>query len=102
MIGTASALALEPQTATHAAEMFEVLGDPALCEYENEPPASLAWLRARYERLESRHSPDGREEWLNWVVRLPGSGLGGYVQATVGEDGHQWEMLTVSHARPHV
>ena len=87
MIVTASGLALEPQTAAHAAEMFEVLCDPAIYEHEGEPPASPQWLRARYERLESRRSPDGREAWLNWVVRVPGSGLAGYVQATVGEGG---------------
>lgn len=87
MIVPASDLALEPQTAAHAPEMFEVLSDPALYEHEGEPPASPEWLRARYERLESRRSPDGREAWLNWVVRLPGSGLAGCVQATVDERG---------------
>jgi hypothetical protein len=56
------ALTLEPQTAAHAEEMFRVLSDPAIYEYENDPPASLEWLRARFERLESRRSPDGREQ----------------------------------------
>ena len=86
MIVTPSGLMLEPQMAAHAAEMFDVLGDPALYEFENEPPASPEWLRARYERLESRRSPDGREAWLNWVIRVPGAGLVGYVQATVREE----------------
>ena len=81
------ALTLEPQTVEHAVEMFEVLGDPAIYTYENEPPASLEWLRARFEKLESRRSKDGREQWLNWVVRLPSSELIGYVQASVRDDG---------------
>jgi len=81
-------LTLEPQRAAHAAEMFAVLSDPAIYEYENEPPPSVEWLHARYARLESRRSADGREHWLNWVIRLPGSGLIGYVQATVQADGH--------------
>ena len=81
-------LTLEPQRAAHAAEMFAVLSDPAIYEYENEPPPSVEWLHARYARLESRQSADGRERWLNWVIRLPGSGLIGYVQATVQADGH--------------
>ena len=68
-------LALEPQTAAHAAEMFEVLSDPAIYEHENAPPASLEWLRTRFEKLESRKSGDGREQWLNWVIRLPSSEL---------------------------
>jgi RimJ/RimL family protein N-acetyltransferase len=81
-------LTLEPQLAAHAAEMFTVLGDPAIYEYENEPPPSVEWLSARFARLESRRSADGREQWLNWVIRLPGSGLIGYVQATVHANGH--------------
>jgi RimJ/RimL family protein N-acetyltransferase len=60
---------------------------PAIYEYENEPPTSPQWLRERYTRLESRRSPDGRQQWLNWVIRLPTSELAGYVQATVEADG---------------
>jgi ribosomal-protein-alanine N-acetyltransferase len=78
-----AALRLEPQVAAHAEEMFAVLGDPAIYEYENTPPPSVTWLRERYAGLETRRSPDGRESWLNWVVRLPSGELAGYVQATV-------------------
>jgi len=84
----AAGVTLEPQAAAHAAEMFAVLGDPAIYEFENEPPASLDWLRARFARLESRLSADGREQWLNWVIRVPTGELIGYVQATVRSDGH--------------
>lgn len=80
-------LALEPQVAAHAEEMFAVLGDPAIYEYENEPPPSLEWLRQRYARLETRQSASGGERWLNWVVRLRASNLIGYVQATLHPDG---------------
>jgi [ribosomal protein S5]-alanine N-acetyltransferase len=83
----AAGLTLEPQQSAHAEEMFQVLGDPAIYRYENEPPSSLDWLRARFTRLESRRSPDGAEQWLNWVIRLPTSGLAGYVQSTVHADG---------------
>jgi RimJ/RimL family protein N-acetyltransferase len=81
------ALALEPQRAEHAQEMFAVLSDPAIYEYENEPPPSVESLRERFARLESRQSPSGSEQWLNWVIRLPSSRLAGYVQATVHQDG---------------
>jgi ribosomal-protein-alanine N-acetyltransferase len=74
---------LEPLLATHAEAMFEVLSDPAIYAFEGAPPASPDWLRARYLRLESRRSPDGRQQWLNWVLRLPGGDLAGHVQATV-------------------
>ena len=80
-------LTLEPQRAAHAEAMFAVLSDLRIYEHENEPPPSLEWLRARFTRLESRRSPDGDEQWLNWVIRLPTAELVGYVQATVRANG---------------
>jgi [ribosomal protein S5]-alanine N-acetyltransferase len=61
----AGSLVLEPQTMAHAQEMFVVLSDPALYDYENKPPPSLDWLSSRFARLESRYSADGSEQWLN-------------------------------------
>ncbi|MBZ0269264.1 GNAT family N-acetyltransferase, partial [bacterium] len=55
---------LEPLTALHAPEMFPVLSDPAIYEFENEPPESEEWLERRYRFLEGRASPDGTERWL--------------------------------------
>ncbi|HSQ81392.1 MAG TPA: GNAT family N-acetyltransferase [Casimicrobiaceae bacterium] len=81
---------LEPQVAAHAHEMFVVLGDPAIYEFENAPPESEAWLAERYARLESRCSVDGTERWLNWVVRLRTGELCGYVQATVLPSGEAY------------
>ena len=81
-------LMLEPQTALHAPAMFELLSDPAIYTYENQPPASLDALTQRFQRLEARQSPDGSEQWLNWVLRQRSDGeLIGYVQATVQADG---------------
>jgi [ribosomal protein S5]-alanine N-acetyltransferase len=78
---------LEPQVAAHAQEMFVVLCDPAIYEFENGPPKSESWLEERFSRLETRTSSDGAETWLNWVVRLPSGELAGYVQATVLQSG---------------
>ena len=80
---SAALCTLEPQCAAHAAEMFVVLSDPAVYEFENAAPADEAWLADRFARLESRRSSDGEQQWLNWVVRLPSGELAGYVQATV-------------------
>jgi ribosomal-protein-alanine N-acetyltransferase len=91
-------LTLEPQTAAHAEEMFAVLSDPAIYEYENQPPPSLEWLRARFTRLESRLSADGQEQWLNWVIRLPTSELVGYVQATLDPNGRAAVAYELSSA----
>jgi RimJ/RimL family protein N-acetyltransferase len=78
---------LEPQVVAHAAEMFEVLSDPAIYEFEGVPPPSVERLANGYKLRESRVSTDGREKWLNWVVRLPTGELTGYVQATVLQSG---------------
>lgn len=83
----ATVCVLEPLVAAHAEEMFEVLSDPAIYEFENEPPASVDVLRDRYRRLEARRSSDGRQVWLNWVLRLPDGHLAGHVQATLLQDG---------------
>lgn len=91
-------LTLEPQVAAHAAEMFVVLSDPAIYQYENKPPPSLEWLRTRFARLETRRSADGHEQWLNWVIRLPNSGLIGYVQATVHSEGRAGIAYELSSA----
>lgn len=71
----AGEVTLEPQVAAHAEEMFAVLSDPAIYTHENQPPPSLEWLRERFRRLETRRSADGRERWLNWVIRMPSAEL---------------------------
>jgi len=75
---------------SHAAEMFEVLSDPAIYEFERVPPPSVERLVAGYRRLESRQSEDGTEKWLIWVVRLDTGELTGYMQATVLPSGNSY------------
>ena len=80
----APGLVLEPLLAGHAREMFALLQDRRLYRHlDEEPPESLEWLKARYARLESRRSADGRQSWLNWVIRGDDGTAMGYVQATV-------------------
>jgi RimJ/RimL family protein N-acetyltransferase len=87
----AADLVLEPLTVAHAPEMFEVLRDPLTHLYiDHPPPPSVDHLRAVYKQLETRKSPDGRQLWLNWVVRVPGQPSMGYVQATVVSQGRAW------------
>lgn len=80
---------LEPIHASHAASVYERLLDERLYRFiPQEPPESLKTLEDRYEFLSSRASPDGREVWLNWAMRLRGSD-GAYVglmEATVCEE----------------
>ena len=66
-----SRLTLEPLCEYHAALLIDRLGDKKLYEYiPQNPPTSIDDLRGRYRLLEKRASPDGREAWLNWAVRL--------------------------------
>jgi RimJ/RimL family protein N-acetyltransferase len=78
---------LEPQVVAHAEEMFSVLSDPAIYEYEGVPPPSAERLANGYRRSESRFIRDGTTPFLNWVVRIPNGQLTGYVQATILENG---------------
>jgi ribosomal-protein-alanine N-acetyltransferase len=79
-----SALRLEPLVPAHADEMFEPLSAPAIYNYmPGQPPSSTAALRERYIQLERGRSADGREQWLNWIVRLNSGKCVGFVQATI-------------------
>ncbi len=77
---------LEPLVEAHAPEMFAVLTDPAIYEFEGEPPPSLEKLARGFRRSESRISKEG-DTVLDWVVRVPDGALSGYVQAVVYKDG---------------
>lgn len=83
---------LEPIHIRHAASVYEFLLDERLYRFiPQRPPESLKTLEERYRILSARVSPDGREAWLNWAMKLRGSdgGSGGYVglmEATVCEE----------------
>jgi RimJ/RimL family protein N-acetyltransferase len=95
----APGLRLEPQTAAHAREMFEVLNDVEVHTYlDDTPPVSVDALRDRLARLETRHSVDGSEQWLNWALRLGDGVLIGYVQATVQANGLAWVAYVLGRA----
>jgi [ribosomal protein S5]-alanine N-acetyltransferase len=75
---------MEERRVAHAAELYEVLRDPALYEFlEEVPPKSVEELAVKLARSEHRLSPDGKEHWLNWVVRVESGTIEGYVQAAV-------------------
>ena len=81
-------LTLAPQLPAHAEAMFAVLADLAQQPFGSAAPVSLDALQQRFARLALGWSPDGRQQWLNWVVQLPDGALVGYVQATIGADRH--------------
>lgn len=77
-------LVLEPLESRHADELVGVLDDPALNRFTGDMPTGSDELRARLERQARGESPDGRDGWLNWVLRERATGRPvGTVQATV-------------------
>lgn len=76
--------------------MVGVLAGDALYEFTGGSPPSLSRLRARYARLAAGRSPDGNEEWRNWVIRRePDHTAVGYVQATIVDGGKRAEVAWV-------
>jgi RimJ/RimL family protein N-acetyltransferase len=78
-------LRLDPLEVSDAAEMVGVLSDPALYAVTGGEPPTLDELTERYRRQVVGRSADGREEWLNWVVRVDDVAVG-FVQATVSDE----------------
>ncbi|WP_053206551.1 GNAT family N-acetyltransferase [Jiangella muralis] len=87
---------LVPLTVDDAADMVDVLSDPALYTYIGGAPPTLPWLRERYARLVAGRSPDGRQQWHNWIVRrtLDAHAVG-TVQATITDEGRQAEIAWI-------
>jgi len=89
-------LRLVPLTVGDAAEMVAVLSGEALYAYTGGAPPGLDELRARYAGQAAGWSPDGREEWRNWILRRePGGDAVGYVQATITGGGRRAEIAWV-------
>ena len=79
-----NALRLEPLAVAHAEEMFEPLSAAVIYDYmAGGPPSSIAALRERYVNLERGRSADGRQQWLNWIIRVRSGRCAGFVQATL-------------------
>jgi RimJ/RimL family protein N-acetyltransferase len=77
-------LLLQPVQTEHADALADALSDPTVYAFTGGTPEDAIWWRSRLAFLERRQSPDGRELWLNWVIRLAAtSEIAGYVQATV-------------------
>ncbi|MFC9908782.1 GNAT family N-acetyltransferase [Streptomyces sp. NPDC059862] len=77
-------LHLEPLLVAHAEEAAEILNDKRLHEWIGGTPPTREELEQRYRRQVVGRSPDGRQGWLNWMMRKGAEGqLVGTVQATL-------------------
>lgn len=75
---------LEPLAEGHAAQMVQVLADPALYRFTGGTPPTLPELQQRYAAQAVGHSADKDQWWLNWIVTTRDDAAAlGYVQATV-------------------
>ncbi|MEO6827450.1 MAG: GNAT family N-acetyltransferase [Microbacteriaceae bacterium] len=81
---TAERVILEPLSIRHATEMVDVLADASVYAFTEGEAPSLARLESRYTTQTAGRSPDGSQQWLNWIVRRQDSDAAvGFVQATV-------------------
>lgn len=80
---TTARLTLEPLSVHHAEEMVPVLAGTAIYRHIGGTAPGAEELAARYAVQSVGTSPDGREAWLNWIIREQGAAVG-FVQATVG------------------
>jgi RimJ/RimL family protein N-acetyltransferase len=89
-------LSLVPLAVSDAEEMVGVLGADALYAFTGGSPPGLGELRDRYARLAVGRSPDGGQEWRNWILRRQPDGTAvGYVQATITGAGTRAEIAWV-------
>lgn len=90
-------LRLVPLRPEDADEMVGVLAGEALYTFTGGEPPDLATLRRRFTAMARGHSPDGREVWLNWIVRQREDDRAvGTVQATVTDGGRRAEVAWVT------
>ena len=79
---TTARLILEPLSVSHAAEMVGVLSGTVVYRYTGGAAPTEEELTGRYAVQAVGVSPDGREAWLNWIIRENGAAVG-FVQASV-------------------
>jgi RimJ/RimL family protein N-acetyltransferase len=87
---------LTPLTVADAEEMTGVLSGDELYKFTGGRPPEFDELRAAYARQVVGHSPDGRQEWRNWIIRRHSDRAAvGYVQATIVDGGKRSEIAWV-------
>lgn len=79
---TLGGVSLRPLEVSDAPAMVEVLASSELYEFTGGSAPTLAELRQQYEEQARGVSPDGQQQWLNWIVLSESGEPVGYVQAT--------------------
>jgi len=95
----------EPVRKDHAPVMVRALADEAIYRFLDDMPPSIEELERQYAFLNGGISPDGREHWLTWVLRLraapPEQLPVGFMQATIREPQtvHVGYVIVPTHQR---
>ena len=95
-------LRMEPLSGGHTSVVHAPLQDPHVYTYLPQDPPSLEALQRRYDFLEGGRSPDGQEQWLNWVAFERGTekAVGTFqVTLTAGAPGAIAYIIFTSHQR---
>lgn len=92
---TSDGISLRPLEVSDATAMVEVLAPSELYEFTGGRPPTLQELTKQYEHQSRGVSPDGQQQWLNWVVLDEGGTPVGYVQATCAVGGATAEVAWV-------
>lgn len=86
---------IRPLAIEDATAMAQVLSSPELYTHIGGQPPTAESLSDLYARQTVGRSPDGTQEWLNWVVLDSASDPVGYVQASRLVDGESAEIAWV-------
>lgn len=86
---------IRPLRVEDSSVMVDVLGSEKLYTHIGGGPPTHEELEARYMRQTVGVSPDGTQEWLNWIVLVGTSTMVGYVQASRPMNGTTAEIAWV-------
>jgi RimJ/RimL family protein N-acetyltransferase len=91
-------LELQPLVADDAEDLVGLLEDPLVSEWLR--AEDVGGLRERFAGWERRRSPDGSNQWLNWIARRREDARAtGWVQATIGRDRAEVAYATLPSQR---
>lgn len=92
LIADTPRLRLVPAVAADGPELFHLLNDQRLHEFTGGTPLGETELTDRLRRREDRRSTDGREVFLDWVVRLVPLGEAIGMMSAVVDDAGEAEL----------
>jgi len=94
-VGMGTSVEIRPLVVEDSRVMADVLSSTDLYTYIGGRPPTREELSTLYARQTTGRSPDGLQEWLNWIVIVNGEQAVGYVQASRPVGGSTAEIAWV-------